>query len=344
MRNRNLIVCSFLFPLLIACLGSCASQSEKGLVNREVWTDTEGNVINAHGGGLLFHDGTWYWYGEYKGDTTIRLEYVKTWECWRTEAGGVSCYSSADLLHWKFEGVVLPPDTTGPAGDLHPSQVIERPKVIYNKHTGKFVMWMHIENPEYEKAHAGVAVSDSPTGPFTYLGSFKPNGMDSRDQTIFLDDDGKAYQIASTDWNKSLCISLLDSSYTKPSGVYSLALVGESREAPAVVRYGEKYYMLTSGCTGWDANAARYAVADSMLGEWTLYGNPCLGEGSDSTFGAQGTYIFRINSNPDRYVAMFDQWNKRDLYNSGYLWLPVCFSEGRMEIPFSDTWTVGSTK
>lgn len=90
--------------------------------------------------------------------------------------GGVACYSSKNLTDWKFEGKVLPTVDDDPTSDLHPSQVIERPKVIYNEKTGKFVMWMHIESPDYEKAHAGVAVCDSPTGTFTYLGSFKPNG------------------------------------------------------------------------------------------------------------------------------------------------------------------------
>ena len=32
----------------------------------EPWTDTAGKPINAHGGGMLFHDGTYYWYGENK--------------------------------------------------------------------------------------------------------------------------------------------------------------------------------------------------------------------------------------------------------------------------------------
>ena len=134
--------------------------------------------------------------------------------------GGVACYSSKNLTDWKFEGKVLPTVDDDPTSDLHPSQVIERPKVIYNEKTGKFVMWMHIESPDYEKAHAGVAVCDSPTGTFTYLGSFKPNGADSRDQTIFKDDDGKAYHICSSEWNSTLYISLLTDDYTKPSGTY----------------------------------------------------------------------------------------------------------------------------
>ena len=51
--------------------------------------------------------------------------------------------------------------------------IMERPKVIYNKRTKKFVMWFHLElkGKGYEAARAGVAVSDSPTGPYCFVSS-----------------------------------------------------------------------------------------------------------------------------------------------------------------------------
>lgn len=58
---------------------------------------------------------------------------VPGWECYRTEAGGVNCYSSKDLLNWKYEGLVLQPEMSDTQSDLHPSKVLERPKVIYNE-------------------------------------------------------------------------------------------------------------------------------------------------------------------------------------------------------------------
>jgi hypothetical protein len=177
--------------LYIIVVFSCSQdkREEKFIFPGAVWKDINGNAINAHGGGITYYEGKYYWYGENKGDSTYRLDRVSSWECWWAEAGGVSCYSSENLVDWKFEGLALPATPDDTLSDLHPSQVIERPKVIYNDKTGKFVLWMHIESPDYEKAHAGVAVSDSPLGPFTYLGSFKPNGQDCRDQTVFKDDD-----------------------------------------------------------------------------------------------------------------------------------------------------------
>lgn len=167
-------------------------EQTKAIVSGEEWFDTDGNPINAHGGGILYHDGTYYWYGEYKGDSTYWNPKVPSWECYRTEAGGVSCYSSQNLTDWKFEGVVLPSEKTDTTSELHYSNVLERPKVIYNDNTKKFVMWLHVDSHNYAKAAAGVAVSDTPNGRFEYLGSMRPNDAMSRDMTLFKDDDGKA--------------------------------------------------------------------------------------------------------------------------------------------------------
>ena len=269
--------------LVVACLfGAATAQAQKqvtannAIVPGEVWNDTDGNPINAHGGGILYHEGTYYWYGEYKKGKTILPEWA-TWECYRTDVTGVSCYSSKDLLNWKFEGIVLPAVKDDQGHDLHTSKVLERPKVIYNPKTKKFVMWAHVESADYSKACAGVAVSDSPTGEFTYLGSFRPNNAMSRDQTVFVDDDGRAYHFYSSENNATLYISELTDDYQRPSGRYTRNFVKESREAPAVFKRNGKYYMLSSGCTGWDPNQAELAVADSIMGEWKTIGNPCTG-------------------------------------------------------------------
>ena len=340
MHKKNLLFYSLFACLFVFYISACTRTHHSGIVPGAVWYDTEGNPINAHGGGIMYHDGIYYWYGEYKGDSTYLLDWVKTWECSRADAGGISCYSSKDLVNWSFEGIVLPTVPQDTQSDLHPSQVIERPKVIYNDKTKKFVMWMHIESPDYEKAHAGVAISDSPTGLFTYLGSFKPNGGDSRDQTIFKDDDGRAYQIYASEWNNTLYIGLLNDEYTQHTGVYTRNFINQSREAPAVFKYQGKYYLISSGCTGWDPNVAECAVADSMLGEWKVIGNPCTGEGADSTYYAQSTFVFPIAGRKGQFVAMFDRWNKADLIDSRYIWLPLTFQNDEPVIEWKKEWTL----
>lgn len=319
--------------------GCSEAEKVKNVLPGEIWLDADGKPINAHGGGVLFDRGTYYWYGEVKKGPTRRVDYITDWECYRVDAGGVACYSSKDLLNWKNEGLVLPAVREDRNHDLHISKVIERPKVVYNQKTQHYVMWTHVDSEDYSFARAGVAVSESPTGPFKYLGSVRPNGQMSRDMTLFVDDDGSAYHIYSSEENATLHVSLLNDDYLTHSGTYKRIFVGESREAPAVVKHEDYYYLVTSGCTGWAPNEALYAVSDSMLGEWKMIGNPCVGDGSDTTFDAQGAYLLPVDGKGGRFVFMADRWNKTDLESSRYIWLPVKFTDGRMEITWRDQWS-----
>ncbi|WP_018107982.1 glycoside hydrolase family 43 protein [Bacteroides propionicifaciens] len=342
---------SFTFSIiaLVLVLFSCgekktssqASSTEPFIESGAIWLDTDGNQINAHGGGIMYHEGTYYWYGEYKGDSTYWNPKVPNWECYRTEAGGVSCYSSTDLTNWKFEGVVLKPDLENEDSELHPSNVLERPKVIYNDQTKKFVLWLHVDSHNYGKAAAGVAVCDTPNGNFEYLGSMRPNEAMSRDMTLFKDDDGKAYHVYSSEENRTLYISLLTDDYLKPTGTFTRNFVDKSREAPAVFKKDGKYYILSSGCTAWDPNQAEYAVADSMLGEWTVMGDPCSGKDAHITFYGQSTHVLPIAGKDGAYMAMFDKWNKTDLIDSRYIWLPIEFkADNKIDIAWQDKWQV----
>ena len=330
-----------IFPMLAILLllaTGCNQQECTMIVSGEVWTDTDGIPINAHGGGILLHEGVYYWYGEYKGDSTYWNPMVPHWECYRTEAGGVSCYSSRNLVEWKFEGVVLPAEQNDSTSDLHYSNVLERPKVIYNDKTHQFVMWLHVDSHDYGKATSGVAVCDSPTGRFNYLGSMRPNDAMARDMTLFKDDDGRAYHFYSSENNQTLYISLLSDDYLRHSGVYTRNFIDMSREAPAVFKRNGKYYILSSGCTGWSPNQAEYAIADSILGEWKTMGNPCSGKDADITFYSQSTHVVKVGK--DAYVAMFDKWNKTDLIDSRYIWLPITFNGDSIDIAWQEAWDI----
>ncbi|WP_029904892.1 glycoside hydrolase family 43 protein [Prevotella sp. 10(H)] len=343
MKKVFLAAFSFILLLLISCTAKNVNQENqyKSFKPGEIWLDTDGNPINAHGGGVLFHEGTYYWYGEYKGDSTYRNPNpnVAGWECYRTEAGGVSCYSSKDLYNWKFEGKVLEPDTVNIGSDLHPSKVLERPKVIYNEKTKKFVMWLHVDSDDYWKASAGVATCDSPAGKFNYIGSMHPNGQISRDMTLYKDDDKRAYLLYSSEGNATLYISLLTDDYLQHSGRYTRNFPEKYREAPAVFKHNNKFYLISSGCTGWDPNKAEYAMADSLLGQWTALNNPCRGVDAEKTYYSQSTFALPVNGKKDTYIAMFDKWNKTDLIASRYVWLPVSFNSDSLVINWADEWS-----
>lgn len=302
----------------------------------EPWLDIAGSPIQAHGGCILYENGTYYWFGENK-DGENYLDLGKGF-LHRVDVIGISCYSSTDLLNWKNEGLVLRAEPENPQSDLHPSKVLERPKVLRNHTTGKYVLFTHVDTADYEYARVGIAVSNTPAGRYEYLGSVQPNGRDSRDMTVFQDDDGAVYLYFASEWNKTLHIIKLDDEYLRPTEVEATAFVNGSREAPAVFKRHGKYYIVSSGCTGWDPNQAEIAVAPSPLGPWEVLGNPCLGPEAEITFHAQSTFVFPVAYKEDAFIAMFDRWNKHNLRDSRYVWLPVKFEDDQPKIHWHDKW------
>jgi beta-galactosidase len=288
-----------------------------------IWLDKNGDVINAHGGGIVYANKTYYWFGEKRGSHASQ---------------GVNVYSSKDLYNWKFERLALA-QSQDPQSDITTGCVMERPKVIYNAKTKKYVMWFHLElkGQGYKAARAGVAISDKVTGPFRFVNSFRPNGNMSRDMTLFVDDDGKGYQIYSSRENYDLRIVQLNDDYTLPTTKDTM-LFSLHREAPAIFKYNKKYYLITSGCTGWRPNKASMHVADSLFGEWKSLGNPLHGNGADSTYGGQSTFIVPVAGKKPSFIFIADRWNPKDLKDSRYLWLPIRFKNGEPYIEWLDEW------
>lgn len=335
----------------------------------EIWKDTDGTHINAHGGGFLFMDGTYYWYGEHKGKSSKAKV-------------GIMVYTSDDLYNWKNEGVALSV-SKDPDSEITSGSVMERPKVVYNNKTEKYVMWFHLElkGQGYSAARTGVAVSDNPTGPFTYLKSYRPNagkwpqnfkeewkeipdggdpekwwtpkwekalmegmfvrrdfekGQMSRDMTIYVDNDGTAYQITSSEENQTLHISELTDDYLGFTGKWTRVQPGGQNEAPAIFEKDGTYYMITSGLTGWDPNAARSFKAKSVMGPWEKLGNPAQGKDADKTFHSQSTYILPIQGKKDAFIFMADRWNPENHIDGRYIWLPIEWENDKPVIRWKD--------
>ena len=259
--------------------------------------DTAGKPINAHWGSMLRYYDVYYWFGGIMDGKTVNQH---------VPLPGVSCYSSRDLQYWKKEGIVMPGEI--PGTDLVLPRYPEREKVIYNRRTGKFVMWMHVDTVEYRYARAAVAVSDSPTGPYRYLGSMRPNDTECRDMTVFQDEDGKAYLIFSSEGNATMHIARLTDDYLRPDGAMIRLFIDQWREGPAVFRYGKRYFLINSKCAGWAPSAARYAVAPSMLGPWKEMGNPTEGPGADNTFGSQSSDVLQVAGKRGAFIFLADLW------------------------------------
>ena len=310
----------------------------------ERWHDTEGNLIQAHGGGILFHEGVYYWFGENKNGITTSPPNI------RTDVIGVSCYSSRDLEHWKFEALALEAVLDDPNHDLHPCKVLERPKVIRNPHTGQFVLFAHVDDADYGFARVGVAVSDHPRGPYNYLGSQRPCGFESRDLAVFQDGDGSAYLFFSSTnpdlaeiaqnrgRNYTLRVARLSQDYLHAERLVAELFSGTHREAPTIFKHEGVYHLISSGCTSWNSNAAEHATATSIEGSWTVRGNPCLGLRAETTFDTQGTFVLPLEGQSGKFVFMADRWNPQNLSDSRYVWLPIQLEGQHFRIVWQDSW------
>ena len=165
-------------------------------------------------------------------------------------------------------------------------------------------------------------------------------GQMARDMTLYVDDDGKAYHIHAAENNQTLHIAELTDDYQNFTGKYARVLEGKANEAPALFKRNNKYYMITSGTTGWKPNPARLAVADNMLGPWQELGDPSRGNDDEvkTTFWSQSTYILPVAGKKDAYIFMGDRWNGDNLIDSKYIWLPITFENEKPVLRWFDEW------
>lgn len=162
----------------------------------------------------------------------------------------------------------------------------------------------------------------------------------SRDMTLFVDDDGKAYHIFASEENLTLHIAELTQDYLDYTSQYIRLAPGGHNEAPAIFKKGSKYFLITSGCTGWAPNAARLHVAQSIWGPWTEYPNPCVGTGAELTFHSQSTFILPVAGKKDAFIFMADRWTPQNPIDGRYVWLPILFEKDLPVLKWSDEWTL----
>lgn len=205
------------------CVNAGSIKPDCASATGATWKDTSGNVIEAHGGGLIKVGSTYYWVGE---DHTNGFNFQN-----------VNCYSSTDLSSWTFVNHVL---TLQSSGDLGPNRVVERPKVLYNSSTKTYVM---IDNPSYGEAKVGVATSSTVCGNYSYRGSFQPLGFQSRDMNLFEDTDVSAYLLTEDRGTPGLRIDVLSSDYLTVAGATKLISVS-GMEAPTILIGGQHVLFL----------------------------------------------------------------------------------------------------
>lgn len=334
----------------------------------KVWLDTEGKRIQAHGGSVIYVDGTYYWYGENKEKTTGDNG-IWHW--------GVRLYSSNDLYNWKDEGLILHPDTEDEKSPIHPRSLMDRPHIIYNEKNKQYVMWIKIMG---EPQFMTVAISDTIKGPFKVVGTVYPCDISSGDFDLVKDENGKAY-IIFEQVHTSIIVADLTDDYLNVTGNFTRHFKRERppfvREAPAHFEKDGKHYLFTSGTSGYLPNPTEVAVTDDLHGEWTELGDPHVNDPKGDSFCSQITSVFKV-PHKDLYIALADRWvpslverddinghklfdtlfdpntpepkkeKVRELFRSvasntseaDYVWLPVEWQDGKPVLRWYDEWTI----
>ena len=273
----------------------------------KVWLDTEGKRIHAHGGSVFFENGIFYFYGENKEKSVYGSG------IWHY---GVRMYSSCDLYNWKDEGIVLKPvlDKISP---LNPNRIMDRPHIIYNKKTAKYVMYVKFAGTDahpndWDTSGFGICTADSLKGPYELIKVIYPNGYNAGDFDLAVDDEtGEGYVIYEKPHTQLVTAKLTDD-YLDVSNEHTSHFFNGTppfiREAPAFFKRKGKLYLLTSGTTGYFPNPTESATADDYLGPWKSLGTTCVGDTKNNSFHAQFSSVFKHPYKEDLYIALGDRW------------------------------------
>ena len=338
----------------------------------QVWFDTEGKRIQAHGGSVMYLDGSYYWYGENK-EFTDPAKNIWHW--------GVRCYRSEDLYNWEDLGLIIPPDTDNEKSSIHPSSMMDRPHIIYNRRTKKFVCWLKIMEKDGTQSET-VLTADKLTGPYTIVREkLYPLGMSAGDFDLAVADDGKAYYYFERVHSETICADLT-TDYTDVTGYYSTHFPRPHppfvREATAHFLRNHKHYLITSGTTGYLPNPSEVAIADTWHGPYTVLGDPHVGDDTCTSFHSQISSVFKVPGR-DLYIACADRWMPeamdvpyelyRDAFDvafsgqgtpeelqkayktlndlqhphtreANYVWLPLRFEGDNVKIDWLDEWRI----
>ncbi|WP_432561778.1 family 43 glycosylhydrolase [Kineococcus sp. SYSU DK003] len=339
----------------------------------EVWLDTSGQRIHAHGGSLTTtDDGRFVWYGENK-ERTVAGSAIWHW--------GVRAYVSDDLVNWEDRGLIIPPVLDDLSSPLHPEQMMDRPHILRDPVSGRYVCWLKVMGQGGMTQTSTVLVADDIFGPYRIVRTgLRPLNMSAGDFDLVIDpSDGKGYYFFERVHSELICADL-SADYTDVTGYYSTHFPHPHpplvREAPAYFRRKGLHYLITSGTSGYLPNPSEVAVAQTYHGPWTMLGDPHPGDETRTSFRSQISSVFKHPGKKDLYIALADRWrpdltpeqsDRRELYTArfsgameheafvealgpaldtaadtslaDYVWLPIRFDGPVPVIEWRDEWS-----
>jgi hypothetical protein len=183
------------------------------------------------------------------------------------------CYSSKDMQHWIDHGSIMKAtDFKWAIKDAWAAQTVEK--------DGKYYFYATVQhNNQHSGKAIGVAVSDSPTGPFIDAkGSAlitddmtpAPYGWNDIDPTVFIDDDGTAWM----SWGNPICYLVkLKSNMIELDGPIETVPLPNYTEGPWLSKHNGLYYLTYASFAhqGFGESIC-YATAQSIRGPWTYRG------------------------------------------------------------------------
>ncbi|MBR1838783.1 MAG: family 43 glycosylhydrolase [Bacteroidaceae bacterium] len=316
MKKRQSLCAIALLSLLMAALHSTSAiaQGARGwttFVNGTLWQTAAGDTVQAHAPGFLYERGRWWMVGEDRAN------------------GGkpdVNLYSSRDLQHWRFERKIIANGITSPL--LGRERMIERAKLLKSPVTGRYVVWCHWEASNYGASESACFSCATIDGDYVQEWAGRPCGIKARDCNVFVDEDGTAYFIATTNENQDLGLFRLSTDYTRVVA-HTPLLQGLRREAPAVVKIGDTYYMLSSACTGWAPNQCKLSYSKSLTEGWS----PLEDVGDATCYRTQAAAILTIKGTKQTtYLYVGDRWKDPTLAESKTIVFPVTFQDHHCQI------------
>lgn len=336
------------------------------------WYDADGKRIQAHGGSLLYAEGKFWWYGENKEGITGRATGAPC-PFWHH---GVKLYSSSDLYNWTDEGFAMK-ESVDKNNPFHPANIMDRPHILFNKKTNRYVLWAKTARRDFSNAAFSVCIGKD-LHSFEFVREIVPSPHHAGDFDLF-EADGKAYIVYENPHSETICRELTED-YANLTDNYASHLPAECppyvREAPAYFERRGRRYLLTSGTTGYYPNPSRLDEVSSIHGEWLCLGNPCAGDTGRNSFHAQFSSVFKHPFVEDLYIALGDRWltdltidlpNMEEVFyglfsknapkvmesaelstltdentsEADYVWLPVRFrSDGTPYLEWTREWTI----
>jgi hypothetical protein len=282
----NMIVVGTLLTLLLVNYASAVVVTISNVLTR---VDVHGQPMDIHDGNIVQFekDGLYYYYGMGYGECSSELNFGCAGEFLMGDCGfrinhTINLYTSPDLSRWTFVRDILPRNGDRPLG------IYYRPKVIYNRLTQLYVLWVNRVQrsgsfyvPDFLDASYVVATSTTPFGPFTVVKTKVQTLIygNPGDFSLFVDDeDGngtiRAYiAYDAFDNLHRIQIEQLTSDYTDSLGKAATTgpLTSLNNEAPIMFKRRGYYYLLFGECCCFcrSGSNSRVFTSSHPLGPWT---------------------------------------------------------------------------